>query len=535
MTLSGHLGYRDGLLKQYRRYALNFQGYAFYYHLSILQSRLSSHFASEKSLGTERFALPHEVAHLSSEKAHDYGLILGVDQFGRTLQITPTKNRPNLGNVLKVAPSQGGKSTDFKKQLRHFKGSVIANDIKGELSRDTAHIRAQFSDVYYINPLGNGNKFDPLFGKTSEDDLYDVANMLLDEPNEKDPAFTQRAIKMLTLLFLTARIAEVSPFVFVREVAKYGINALAKCIHEIHKELGNRLVDGDYNPKKDYRENKYLVDSWDSLTARLYPFLTETVVKSMSGSDFRIADILLSKRPVTIYLTWPESKLRALKPIIKLIWGTIVSELMDLYDDEVEKNSLTFFQKILFLIDEGGVTPIPELYDHIATCNGRGMSFEMGIQALSQLDAVYGKENAETILNNCAKVIFRQESFSTAKIVSDWSGGKSAFASSQTKHGEQTSEGKQEREIPLMTPQEIRGMPDDDILIWVRGVRYPIKAKRVPLLEKEVITPSLPPAPPLLLPAPQPPPIVDTWRRASETYPLLFAEREVGNEVSLGL
>lgn len=29
MTLSGHLGYRDGLLKQYRRYALNFQGYAF--------------------------------------------------------------------------------------------------------------------------------------------------------------------------------------------------------------------------------------------------------------------------------------------------------------------------------------------------------------------------------------------------------------------------------------------------------------------------------------------------------------------------
>jgi len=148
----------------------------------------------------------------------------------------------------------------------------------------------------------------------------------------------------------------------------------------------------------------------------------------------------------------------------------------------------------------------------------------MGIQALSQLDAVYGKENAETILNNCAKVIFRQESFSTAKIVSDWLGDKSAFASSQTKHREHTSEGKQEREIPLMTPQEIRGMPDDDILIWVRGVRYPIKAKRVPLLEKEVMAPSPPPPLPLLLPAPQQRPHVDTWRRASEAYPLFFAE-----------
>ena len=86
----------------------------FYYNLSIVHSRLSSHFASEKSFGAERFALAHEIAHLSNEKPHDYGLILGVDHFGRTLQITPTKNRPNLGNVLKVAPSQGGKSTDFK-------------------------------------------------------------------------------------------------------------------------------------------------------------------------------------------------------------------------------------------------------------------------------------------------------------------------------------------------------------------------------------------------------------------------------------
>jgi type IV secretory pathway TraG/TraD family ATPase VirD4 len=164
------------------------------------------------------------------------------------------------------------------------------------------------------------------------------------------------------------------------------------------------------------------------------------------------------------------------------------------------------------------------------------MSFVMGIQALSQLDAVYGKENAETILNNCAKVIFRQESFSTAKIVSEWLGDRSAFASSQTKHREHTSEGKQEREIPLMTPQEIRGMPDDDILIWVRGVRYPIKAKRIPLLEKKVITPSPPPPPlPLLLPASQQPPKMDTWRRASEAYPLFFAEQDMDNEVSLGL
>jgi type IV secretory pathway TraG/TraD family ATPase VirD4 len=214
----------------------------FYYNLSIVQSRLASHFASEKSFANERFALAHEIAHLSNEKPHDYGLILGVDHFGRTLQITATKNRPNLGNVLKVAPSQGGKSTDFKKQLCHWKGSVIVNDIKEELSRDTADIRAEFSDIYFVNPLGNGNKFDPLFGKTTEDELYAVANMLLFEPNEKDPAFTQRAIKMLTLLFLAARIAQGSPFIFVREVAKYGSTPLRNTFMKLIRHLAGGLL-----------------------------------------------------------------------------------------------------------------------------------------------------------------------------------------------------------------------------------------------------------------------------------------------------
>jgi len=43
------------------------------------------------------------------------------------------------------------------------------------------------------------------------------------------------------------------------------------------------------------------------------------------------------------------------------------------------------------------------------------------------------QNNCAQVLN-CAKVIFRQESFSTAEIVSDWLGGKSVFASSGHPH-----------------------------------------------------------------------------------------------------
>jgi hypothetical protein len=260
----------------------------FFYNLSIMQSRISAYFSSEKYLHNERYALPHECTGFSAETPSDYGLLLGMDEFGRYLQITTNETRKQLGHVLDVFPTQAGKSTKYKHQAKHWKGSFICNDIKGEIDADTSDIRAEFSDVYRIDLTGGENKFDPLMGKETEDDLYAVAKLLLYEPNEREPAFTQKGIEILMLLFLAAKTppANIPPFLFVREATKLGINGLAKRINNISKSLAKRLLGGDYNPKKDYREVKYLDDSWSSAKARLQPFLTENVVKSLSGSDF---------------------------------------------------------------------------------------------------------------------------------------------------------------------------------------------------------------------------------------------------------
>jgi hypothetical protein len=48
----------------------------FFYHLSLLESRITAHFSQEKYLHPERFSYPHEFAHLSFAKPHDYGLFL---------------------------------------------------------------------------------------------------------------------------------------------------------------------------------------------------------------------------------------------------------------------------------------------------------------------------------------------------------------------------------------------------------------------------------------------------------------------------
>jgi type IV secretion system protein VirD4 len=476
----------------------------FFYNLNLWQTRVRCFFSTETYLHAERFALPHELVDFSSKKPDDFGLLLGIDAFGRYLQITQTKKRKRLGNLLLCAPTGGGKTTDFKHQLVHWKGSAIVNDNKGDLYADTADPRREFSDVYSLDFQGGGNQFDPLLGKHTVDDFYATAQLLLYEPNEREPSFTQRGMEIVKMLFLAARIAGIPVFVFLYEVAHLGINGLAKRIHAISPQLATSFLDGEYIPTRDYRDAKYLVDSWASARARLQPFLTEVVAKTLSRSDFRITDLLTGDRPITLYLQTPESKLSALAPIRTLLWGTFINELNTTYDALYKKHGPSFcsrLQKILFLIDEAGVTPIPELYKHVATVNGRGMSFVLGIQALSQLE-MYGKANAETILNNCTQVFFQQKSLETAKYVSELLGGRSAFSSSQSRHGEETSEGKHEQKVPLMTPQEIRGM-GETILIFDRDVRYAIKAKRMPEFVKP--EPSLP-----LLPVP---------KRAPETLP----------------
>ena len=114
--------------------------------------------------------------------------------------------RSQLGNLLVVAPTRGGKGLLATAQLLTWRHSVVVNDIKGELFAQTAGYRSTLGPVFVLDPTGVGHAFDPLLGKHTEDELFSSATHLLFRPDEGDGAiFTQRAIVMLTQIFLAAR------------------------------------------------------------------------------------------------------------------------------------------------------------------------------------------------------------------------------------------------------------------------------------------------------------------------------------------
>jgi hypothetical protein len=289
-------------------------------------------------------------------------------------------------------------------------------------------------------------------------------------PNEKEPAFTEWATKMLTQLFLAAKIArkqgltDKRPLPYVAWLINVGgLNDVAREVNAVSPALAQKLLNSPYHPENDYEQNAYRRSSWDSMVARLYPLLTDDIVPCFNGSAMKVRELIFSKEPITIYLRWHESDLLALAPLIKFVWEAVISELITAYDLAPDKRQC---QQILLAIEEAGTTGIPNLPEHVSTLRSRNISVTAVFQDRSQGYALYGRDRAINMFNNFRyQIYFRQEDLETAQYLETRCGSKSGFAHSKTEHEGRISTGESEQKIPLITAQYMMyDMPDDEII-----------------------------------------------------------------------
>jgi type IV secretion system protein VirD4 len=308
--------------------------------------------------------------------------------------------------------------------------------------------------VFVFDPEGYGQRYDPLLKKETEDQFLSAATQLLFKPDEGEGAiFTQRATNMLTQLFLAARAEGAAPFPYVRHMLRSGLPVTATRLNAINPELATQLLDVSYDTVN--FSDRFLLSAWSTLTARMRPLLTETVIRSLAGSDFRAQDLMTAQTPITVYLRWPERDLLALSPLVRLVWGSLIDELTATYDDAKGVRC----QPILLLIDEAGRTAIPALAENASTVAGRNISLWLSIQSLSQLDAVYGTARAQIIKDNMyTQLLYKPADQKTAEYIERALGYKSGFAHSETKHETHSAQGTSEQRISLLTAWEIKHM-----------------------------------------------------------------------------
>src|SRR2546421_1419655 len=444
----------------------------------------------DRRLHRARFARLDELTSITSPTPDPTSLLIGVNRWKQFLLVRPTKTRRELGNMLIVAPTRGGKGLLATSQLFTWQHSVIVNDLKGDLFTATAGYRSTLGKVYVIDPTGVGHCYDPLMSKTTEDQLYAAATRLLFKPQERDPIFTQRATTMLTQLFLAAREEAVPPLRYVRQITRLGLTGAAKRLQELSPELATQFLDQNFEEAN--FTDRFLLSAWGTLTASIKPLLTETVVRTFHGSDFTPSQLMRTEKPITVYLRWNERDLLALSPLVRLLWGSLIDELITTYDTVEGKGC----KPVLLLVDEAGRTAIPSLADHATTVVGRGISLWIAVQSLEQLRAEYGEARAQVILDNMeTQLYYRPSGQKTADYLEHCLGRKSGYARSQTiKDGDETSQGKSEQGIPLMTAQAIKQMKDEQI-IGFHSRLPPFKMRRgdwrhpPPIIQKKQLPP----------------------------------------------
>jgi type IV secretion system protein VirD4 len=454
-----------------------------------------------QALHRARFARAFEVWPLLSPSFAPDGVLLGTRRVllsQRLATIRKTKQRPELGNLLIVAPTRSGKGLLAVSQLLAWHHSVIVNDIKGDLFTQTAGFRSLLGPVYVLDPTGAGHAYDPLQGKATEDALYSSAAHLLHHADGQD-IFTQRATMMLACIFEAATKERVAALPYARAMLRTGHMACAQRLQAVFPELATRFLDvtlETVNPN-----DRFLLSAWGTLTARMHPLLTETVVRSLAHSDFTPEQIMTSNRPVTVYMRWREQDLVALSPLVRLLWGSLIDELVSTYDRRAGKDC----QPVMLLIDEAGRTAIPSLADHATTVVGRGISIWLAVQSLSQLEVVYGKARAQVLRDNMeSQLYYRPTDVATARYVEDRCGRQSAYAHHMTEqHDGHTSEGRSEQPIPLLSAHDFLRYKDHEVIGFHRALP-PFKLARMdwrqhPLLQqrRRVPAPALPTLGPL--------------------------------------
>ncbi len=459
----------------------------FLYRTYLFFNKILTLFFSSKQLYIARYARLDELESLVRPTLDESGLLLGKGLFNNFLHVRSTKNRRELGNLLVVAPTRGGKGLLAVSQLLTWKHSVIVNDIKGDLFTQTAGYRSTLGEVIVIDPQGLGHRFDPLEGKNTEDELHSAATHLLFQPDEGDgKIFTQRATRMLTQLFLAGRIEGKAPFPYVRQIINGGLPDAAQRLNMVSPQLATKFLDVSFKEAKEANfTDRFLLSAWSTLTAKMESLLTETVVRSLAGSDFIPRELMFLEKPITIYLRWNERDLLSLAPLVRLMWGSLIDELITAYDKAQGKNC----HPVLLLIDEAGRTAIPSLADHATTVVGRGITLWVAIQSLSQLEAVYGKPRARILRDNMeTQIYYRPANQETAEYLERCLGKRSDYAKSQTmREGTETSQGRSEQGIPLMSAWEIKQLKDEEIIGFHR-LLPPFKAKRMDWRQSELLT-----------------------------------------------
>ena len=386
-------------------------------------ARRASRKVQSDTYGSARWADIGDVvqANLLGER----GIVLGL--FGRFYL-----RHDGPEHVLAVAPTRSGKGVGLVlPTLLTWPGSAVIHDIKGENWTVTAGWRGQFSHCLMFDPTNaHSARFNPLLevrkGPHEVRDVQNIADILVDPEGarERRDHWEKTAHALLTGAILHVLYAEKEKTLagvatFLADPSRSILRTLrimlstnhlgTEAVPQVHPAVAS--IARELLNKADNERSGVVSTAMSFLGLYRDPLIAANTARS----DWRIADLLETGRPVSLYLVVPPSDISRTKPLVRLILNQIARRLTETLPPEGAGSR----RQLLLMLDEFPALGRLDFFESsLAFMAGYGIRAFLVAQSLHQIDRAYGYNHA--ILDNChVRVAFAPNDERTAKRLSE--------------------------------------------------------------------------------------------------------------------
>ena len=395
-------------------------------------------------------------------------------------------------HVLAFAPTRSGKGVGLVlPTLLSWPHSAIVYDIKGENYAISSGWRKEYAGniILKFDPTAidddDGNnpcaRFNPLseIRLGTENEIRDTQNIaaLLVDPDGKgmEDHWSKTAYSLMTALILH--------ICYVKKDAEN-----PACMGDIDKALteSSEDVDAVFQAMKAYqhtptgphelvaKEAEAMIKTPEkergSIISTAISFLKlyndPTVRENVSGSHWKITDLMNHEQPVSLYLVVSPSDSARLRPLIRLMISMIVNRLTESMQFENGTSVQGYEHRMLVMLDEfASLKRMTTVEDALSYAAGYGLKFYLIVQDLQQIVKQYTRE--EGLTGNChIRIAYAPNKLDTAELLSKMSGIMTIIKESITESGKRhswmlssTSRTYNETQRPLITADEAMRLP----------------------------------------------------------------------------
>ncbi len=436
--------------------------------------------------GSARWATPDEV--VAAGLTTGSGVFLGLHERRYLRHDGPE-------HVLAFAPTRSGKGVGLVvPTLLSWPASAVVHDIKGENWQLTAGWRSKFSHCLLFNPTDPASAaYNPLLevrrGSHEVRDVQNIADILVDPEGALERRNHWEKTSHALLVGAILHVLYACEDKTLRGVANFLSDPSCTFELTLHRMMGTTHLGESPHPVVASAAREVLNKSENERSGVLSTAMSflglyrdPTVARVTSRCDWRIADLIAARHPVSLYLVVPPSDISRTKPLIRLILNQIGRRLTESLDgaDGIERK-----HKLLLMLDEFPALGRLDFFESaLAFMAGYGLRAFLIAQSLNQIDKAYGQNHS--ILDNChVRVTFATNDERTARRISEALGMATEVRAQRNYAGHRLAPwlghlmvSRQETARALLTPGEVMQLPPAESVVMLSG-HPPIRAQKL--------------------------------------------------------